>query len=157
MFEDRIEIRNPGGIYDRIKIDQLGKVQPDTRNPVIASVLETLKITENRYSGIPTIIRSMQEYGLPKPEFVDERGSFMVRLRRYGAEKTAAAPEEVENHELLLFCKTPRTRKEICEFLGLNSMTYAMQTRVMPLVEQGLIKMSIPDKPKSSKQLFYCE
>ena len=99
----------------------------------------------------------MQEYGLPKPEFVDERGSFMVRLRRYGAEKTAAAPEEVENHELLLFCKTPRTRKEICEFLGLNSMTYAMQTRVMPLVEQGLIKMSIPDKPKSSKQLFYCE
>lgn len=157
MFEDRIEIRNPGGIYGRIKIDQLGKVQPDTRNPVIASVLETLKITENRYSGIPTIIRSMQEYGLPKPEFVDERGSFMVRLRRYGAEKTAAAPEEVENHELLLFCKTPRTRKEICEFLGLNSMTYAMQTRVMPLVEQGLIKMSIPDKPKSSKQLFYCE
>ena len=44
IFEDRIEIRNPGGIYGRIKIDQLGKVQPDTRNPVIASELEVLKI-----------------------------------------------------------------------------------------------------------------
>lgn len=43
MFEDRMEIRNPGGIYGRIKIDQLGKVQPDTRNPVIASELEVLK------------------------------------------------------------------------------------------------------------------
>ena len=37
MFENRIEIRNPGGIYGRIRIDQLGKVQPDTRNPIIAS------------------------------------------------------------------------------------------------------------------------
>ena len=30
MFEDRLEIHNPGGIYGRIRIDQLGKVQPDT-------------------------------------------------------------------------------------------------------------------------------
>ena len=50
MFENRIEIRNPGGIYGRIRIDQLGKVQPDTRNPIIALELEVLKITENRYS-----------------------------------------------------------------------------------------------------------
>ena len=57
MFENRIEIRNPGGIYGRIRIDQLGKVQPDTRNPIIALELEVLKITENRYSGIPTIRR----------------------------------------------------------------------------------------------------
>ena len=49
-----------GGLYGRMRIDQLGKVQPDTRNPVIASELEVLKITENRYSGIPTIRRTMQ-------------------------------------------------------------------------------------------------
>ena len=29
MFENRMEIRNLGGIYGRIRIDQLGKVQPD--------------------------------------------------------------------------------------------------------------------------------
>ena len=65
--------------------------------------------------------------------------------------------EEVDNRELILFCKTPRTRKEICDYLGLNSVTYAIQTRVMPLVEKGIIKMSIPEKPKSPKQLFYCD
>ena len=43
MYEDRLEIHNPGGIYGRIRIDQLGKVQPDTRNPVLASALEVLK------------------------------------------------------------------------------------------------------------------
>ena len=39
MFEDRIEIRNPGGIYGRMSLDQLGKVQADTRNPVLAMAL----------------------------------------------------------------------------------------------------------------------
>lgn len=58
---------------------------------------------------------------------------------------------------LLVFCKTPRTRKEICEYLGLTSVTYAIQTYVMPLVESGKMKMTNPEKPKSSKQLFYSE
>ena len=157
MFDDRMEIRNPGGIYGRIKIDQLGKVQPDTRNPVIASELEVLKVTENRYSGIPTIRRMMQEYDLQQPEFIDERGSFIVKLYKDVMEQTAVEMDRVDNRELLLFCKTPRTRKEISDYLGLNSVTYAIQTRIMPLVERGIIKMSIPEKPKSPKQLFYCD
>ena len=157
MFEDRMEIKNPGGIYGRIKIDQLGKVQPDTRNPVLASELEVLKITENRYSGIPTIRRSMEEYDLRQPEFLDERGSFTVKLYKYKSENHREATEECENGDLILFCKTPRTRKEICDYLGLSSVTYAIQTHVMPLVEQGVIKMSVPDKPKSPKQLYYSE
>ena len=155
LFEDRMEIRNPGGIYGRIKIDQLGKVQPDTRNPVIASELEVLKVTENRYSGIPTIRRTMREYQLPQPEFSEERGSFVVKLYKYGEAVDDCEMENAEENELLQFCKTPRTRKEICEYLDLNSVTYAIQTYVMPLVEKGLIKMSVPDKPKSPKQLFY--
>ena len=157
MFDNRIEIRNPGGLYGRIRIDQLGKVQPDTRNPVLASELEVLKITENRYSGIPTIRRTMKEYHLRQPEFVDERGSFIVKLYRYENTEKTEVIESADGNDLVLFCKTPRTRKEICEYLGLNSVTYAIQTHVMPLVERGVIKMSIPDKPKSPKQLYYSE
>ena len=157
MFEDRVEIRNPGGIYGRIRIDQLGKVQPDTRNPVLASELEVLKITENRYSGIPTIRKAMQAYNLPQPEFLDERGSFIIKMYKFGEENSATEIENLEDRELILYCKTPRTRKEICDYLGLSSITYAIQTHVMPLVKSGLIKMSIPDKPKSPKQLFYSE
>lgn len=157
MFDDRMEIRNPGGIYGRIKIDQLGKVQPDTRNPVLASELEALKITENRYSGIPTIRRVMQEYNLRQPEFLDERGSFIVKLYKYEKAEQREKAENTDENGLILFCKTPRTRKEICEYLGLSSITYAIQTHVMPLVETGVIKMSKPDKPQSPKQLFYSE
>lgn len=48
-----------------------------------------------------------------------------------------------------------RSREEICAHLGLKSVTYAMQTHVQPFIDAGLIKMSLPDKPKSSKQRYY--
>ena len=156
MFQDRLEIRNPGGIYGRMRVDQLGKVQPDTRNPVLASALEVMHITENRYSGIPTIRMEMDRYQLEQPEFVDERGSFIVRLYHKTKEKTEAIHTE-EAMDLILFCRTPRTRKEICEYLGLTSVTYAIQKHVLPLIEAGQLKMSLPDKPKSPRQLYYSE
>lgn len=156
MFQDRLEIRNPGGIYGRMRVDQLGKVQPDTRNPVLASALEVMHITENRYSGIPTIRMEMDRYQLEQPEFVDERGSFIVRLYNKTKEKTEAIHTE-EAMDLILFCRTPRTRKEICEYLGLTSVTYAIQKHVLPLIEAGQLKMSLPDKPKSPRQLYYSE
>ena len=154
MYEDRMEIRNPGGIYGRIKVDQLGKMQPDTRNPVLALALETLRITENRYSGIPTIRKEMEKYHLREPQFEDTRGSFVVTF--YKADNvTKTETEDVNN--LLMFCRTPRTRKEICDYLELSSVSYAIQTHVMPLVESGKLKMTMPDKPRSSKQLYYSE
>ena len=156
MFQDRLEIRNPGGIYGRMRVDQLGKVQPDTRNPALASALEVMHITENRYSGIPTIRMEMDRYQLEQPEFVDERGSFIVRIYNKTKEKTEAIHTE-EAMDLILFCRTPRTRKEICEYLGLTSVTYAIQKHVLPLVEAGQLKMSLPDKPKSPRQLYYSE
>lgn len=155
MFEDRIEIHNPGGLYGRITIDQLGKIQPDTRNPLLASALETLGITENRYSGIPTIRMEMEKYNLRQPEFLDERGSFIVKLYKESKNDYEDMSNDEETNNLIVFCKTPRTRKEICDYLGLNSVTYAIQTYVNPLVEAGVIKLSIPDKPKSPKQLYY--
>ena len=62
-----------------------------------------------------------------------------------------------EEKQLILFCKTPRTRQDICDYLGLSSVSYAMQKYIGPLVEKGAIKMSIPDKPKSPKQLYFSE
>lgn len=76
---------------------QKSKVQVDIRNPVIAPELEVLKITENRHSGIPLIRRTMQEYGLPISEFMDERGSFIVKFFKYGDVTTSASRELKHN------------------------------------------------------------
>lgn len=122
----------------------------------MAAALEILGVTENRYSGIPTIRRAMDEYGLREPEFLEERGGFAVKFykeQKHAAVRSLEQNEEVKN--LILFCQTPRTRKKICEYLELSSVTYAIQRHVMPLVEEGLIHLSIPEKPSSQKQLFY--
>lgn len=148
MYDDRLEIRNPGGIYGRMSIDQLGKIQADTRNPVIAAALEVLGVTENRYSGIPTIRRAMEAYNLLPPEFLDERGSFIVKFYKKSI---------VQNQydDLIDFCRTPRSRQEICDFLGIKTPFYAIKQYVQPLIDSGKIKLLIPDVPGSHKQKYY--
>lgn len=159
MYEDRMEIINPGGIYGRTRPNQLGKVQPDTRNPVLAGALEVLGITENRYSGIPTIRKVMKEYGLPQPVFSDERGSFIVRFgKEPEKDMMANSPDGAAKYvdkDLISFCETPRSRDEICEFLNLKSKAYVVKEYVAPLIEKGLIEMSIPEKPRSSHQRYF--
>lgn len=81
--------------------------------------------------------------------------SFDEESRNEFRQKYHSMSNDEETNNLIVFCKTPRTRKEICDYLGLNSVTYAIQTYVNPLVEAGVIKLSIPDKPKSPKQLYY--
>lgn len=157
MYEDRLEIRNPGGIYGRLRVNQLGKVQPDTRNPVLAAALEVLGVTENRYSGIPTMRRELREYGLREPEFTDNRNEFCVCFYNADSGGTERKPDEEQERrkDLAAFCSTPRNRKEICAYLGVSSTAYAMKKYVQPLIDTGLIRMTVPEKPKSSKQMYY--
>ncbi len=159
MYPDRIEMHNPGGIYGRIRIDQLGRKQPDTRNLVLATAMKVLKITENRYSGIPTIRHAMADYGLREPVFEDHRGSFSVTFYNETIQQNTTPTEKLSDKEkaLLRFLTTPHTRQEIIAHLGLQkSPAYAVQRYVKPLQAKGLIKLTIPEKPGSPKQNFYC-
>ena len=155
IYEDRMEIHNPGGLYGRMKVEQLGKIQPDTRNPVLATALETLKITENRYSGIPTIRNECKRFNIPDPVFINERGEFVVVFYNENKTNEKGDDELSDTEKIIEFCKTPRSRNDIAGFLGLSSKTYAVQRYVNPLVEKGLINLSLPDTPGSSKQKYY--
>ena len=152
MYSDRIEFRNPGGIYGRLKVDQLGKMQPDTRNPVLVTAMEVLKLTENRYSGIPTIRQTMKAYDLPEPVFEDKRGTFIVTF--YSDRKDYDITLAEGDAALLQFLDIPRSRQEIADFLGIGTISYVMHTYINPLLEKRLIKMTLPEKPRSQKQRF---
>ena len=156
MYPDRMEIRNPGGLYGRLRLDQLGKMQPDTRNPVLVTAMEVLHLAENRYSGIPTIRRAMKEYGLRDPVFSDERGTFTVTLFNSAAGKTESDQTLLTEKEedLLSFLNVARSRKEIAEYLKIGTIPYAIQVYINPLIERGLVKYTIPGKPKSPKQKY---
>lgn len=160
MFADRLEIRSPGGLYGRMTLDQLGKAQPDTRNPFLVTMMETLGQTENRYSGIPRIRYAMAEAGLPEPIFEDRRGEFSVCLRNTRAAQSVEEGVAVEQvpisgpKDILAFCVTPRSRKEIADFLGIASTQYAIKRYIEPMVQSGAIRLSVPDHPRSPKQRY---
>lgn len=148
MYRDRMEITNSGGLYGKISIDALGKVHPETRNAVLANILELLKVTENRYSGIPTMRTEFLNAGLPAPIFSVVHGEFKVVMRNgYNKESQSISDSIVE------FCCTPRTRAELIAFTG-KSRTYTMAQMVQSLIDTGKLKLTLPEKPKSSKQKF---
>ena len=137
-------------------MDQLGKVQPDTRNSVLVSAAEILELTENRYSGIPAMRKSLAAYGMREPVFQDRRGTFVTTFFKAEAESESTGSIHAQEHgNLLEYLRTPRTRREITEFLGLKSQTYAMRRYVTPLVREGVVAMSDPDKPRARGQRYY--
>jgi len=56
--------------------------------------------------------------------------------------------------ELVEYCVVPRKRSEMQEFLGLSDRENFRSAVLNPLLEKGLIKLTIPDKPTSSRQRY---
>lgn len=154
MYRDRMEITNSGGLYGRLTLDTLGKGHPETRNPALASMLETLKITENRYSGIPTIRSEFEKANLPEPVFSVRHGEFKITM--FNGIKLETVDYSRASHtsdNLVEYCATPRSRDEIVEYVGM-SRNYVMSQIVAPLVHDGKLQLTMPDKPRSSKQKY---
>ena len=97
----------------------------------------------------------MEAYGLPAPVFENRRDEFVVTLYNTPAATDATASSTNTADALLDFCKTPRSRKEIADFLKLKTTSYAMQRYVMPLLESGKLKMTNPEHPGSHAQKYY--
>ena len=146
MYRDRMEITNAGGLYGAIDIDELGRIHADTRNKTLISVLETMHVAENRYSGIPTIRKLFAESGLPEPQFQDKRGVFRVIFYNGVSREGGADKLSLED-----FCKVPRSRKEIADYMGMTQY-YVFKNYVEPLIEKGILAYTIPGKPRSRDQ-----
>ena len=146
MYSDRMEIINSGGLYGNMPISRLGEIRPDTRNPLLADILEVMGVSENRYSGIPTMINEFAKAGLPRPEFINSGGEFRVIFRNTRQQST-------EFEDVISFCHIPRTRAEIEAFTGMGRSA-AYYNVIKPLLDQGLLSMTIPEKPKSKFQRF---
>ena len=54
----------------------------------------------------------------------------------------------------LKYCKKARFRNEILNHIGLTNKSTNFKNHVYPLIEQQWLKMTIPEKPTSSKQQY---
>ena len=156
MYNDRMEIKNPGGLYGNAIVELLGKSRPDTRNEILANALEIMNITENRYSGIPTINKELEQVDLPKAKYISDGELFEVII--YNSENRQNGIKNIKGNgikdELIEFCKTPRSRDEIVKHTGLSKY-YVINVILKEMIEYGIIGLTLPDVPKSAKQRYY--
>lgn len=147
MYDDRIEIINPGTLYGTNKLEKLGTATTmESRNPTLVRILEEKgSVIENRHSGIPTMKREMKNYGLPEPEFYEERDSFKVVFRNNNSATQVATQmatqmttqknkyEELKI-KVLDFCKEPKTSDEIREYIGVPTKSVLSRKIIKPLI-----------------------
>lgn len=151
MYNDRIEIINPGALYGTNKLEKLGTATTmESRNPTIVRILEEKgDVIENRHSGIPTMIREMKKYGLPKPEFYEERDSFKVIFRNKNVVTNEQSDTQSDTQgdtqksqldiekKVLDFCIEPKSAQEIRTYLNISSKRYVAYEIIRPLINSG--------------------
>ena len=80
IFDDRVEISNPGGLPKGLKEEDFGK-RTLARNPLIASLLHRAGYIEKLGTGVPRIKKGMMEAELPEPKFEFDK-FFVITLKR---------------------------------------------------------------------------
>ena len=166
MYNDRIEIINPGALYGTNKLEKLGTATTmESRNPTIVRILEEKgDVIENRHSGIPTMKREMKKYGLREPEFYEERDSFKVIFRNNNVvhstqesdTQSGQQSDTIQHYKdiLLKYCIIPRNAKQISEHLNIKSRQYISSYIIKPLINEGKLDYTNKSSPNARNQKY---
>ena len=80
IYDNRVEISNPGGLVPAIKKEEFGK-KSISRNPLLFSLFKSADLVEKVGSGIGRMREAMQKVKLPAPKF-EFTSFFTVTLQR---------------------------------------------------------------------------
>lgn len=169
MYDDHLEIVNPGDLHFGITPEKLAKPHESRPwNPIIANVFYRAGIIERWGMGTLNIIDWCAENDNPAPAWSEQAGSVYVTFQpaalpaaKRGAEQvtTEVAPEATpevspEVMRLLSALKGAMDRQSLQRNLGLKAEKNFRLVYLRPAIDAGLIEMTIPDKPRSSKQKY---
>ena len=168
IFKNRIEIYNPGSFPANKTPESyvMGHQRPIRRNPLIARTLYYSKDMESFATGLKRMKDVCDRVGC-RVEFETLDDGFAVIFYRRAtqklsgtAQKTAQKQEKTAQktnriNALLEYCKEPRDREEMMKFLGIKHRTTFRNGYLNPLLDEGKIAMTLPDKPQSKNQKFY--
>jgi len=83
LFQDRLEIWNPGSLPGTLTLDSLRHDHPSVPyNPLLAESLYLARYIERVGSGTQTMIELCREAGLPEPQFEQREGFFVATIWR---------------------------------------------------------------------------
>jgi ATP-dependent DNA helicase RecG len=181
IHDDRLEVWNPGVLPADLSVAALYRRHGSyPRNPLLASAVFRSRLIEQWGTGTLRIVEACQPHGI-KVEFESAVGRFIVRLKKNPAAAVAtpaaahvgaklglslnqvagdvagevAGDVTGEVRRFLEVLQTrPLTRGEAQDRLRLKGQANFRDRYLMPALKWGLVEMTVPDKPRSSRQRY---
>lgn len=137
--------------------------RPYSKNPSIAKVFREVSLADELGSGMRNTYKYTQLYSRAEPKFIEgDLFTIIIPLRPVMTDKVGPTPEVTPEvtpedsmiNKILLYCSTPKSRKEIMDHCGYSDYKNFTKKFINTLLESGKLKMTVPDKPTSSKQKY---
>lgn len=177
ILHDELVVLSYPGPDRSVRLEQLRAGRAHSRryrNRRLGEFLKELEFTEGRSTGIPKILHAMEANGSPPPEFEfdEDHTYFQVRLPVHPAAKEKNdAPSDADlpgldlefgtksalsRHQvdILASCEQLRAASELMHLTGRSDRTKFKTSLLLPLLVNGLVEMTVPDKPKSRLQRY---
>ena len=156
---------------------------PYSKNPKIAKIFREIGLADELGSGVRNITNYSEIYSGSEPIFeegdifkatvplvkavnentVSEINKMSVKelnAALVGKKALDEAPDKAPDKalekikEIVLYCKEPRTAIQIMEHFEYKNIKRFRRDYIKPLVEKGILKMTVPDKPTSKNQKY---
>ena len=141
---------------------------PLPKNPIISRFFREIGLADILGSGVKNVNRYMKEYSGEKPQFIE--GTVFKLLLPLGKNASNKRSDQLGDRlsdqlsdqlgdkdvfeKILLFCVDAKSKKELCMNFGFNDLTYFTRKYLKPLIVDGKLDFTIPDKPNSKSQKY---
>jgi ATP-dependent DNA helicase RecG len=135
LYDDRLEIFNPGNFPGMIDSNNLGDGTTYLRNPLLVRLARRLGLIEKLGTGIRLIFESCQKSGLKKPEFLE--GPDSVKVIFYFLPSGNDFSDEGDQLMALFLMREIVKVKDVISYLGVSRNTASR--KLAQLVGKGKI------------------
>jgi ATP-dependent DNA helicase RecG len=149
IFDDRVEIENPGMLPPGLTVEDLWRGVSKLRNRVIGLVSQELRLIEQWGSGIQRMVAVCRDAGLPAPVLEEIGTRFRVTL--YTARGVALPQDGIDQTILDALSRgTGLSTNQIAAHIAARTP----RTRLAGLVERGLVR-EIGSSPQDPKRRYF--
>ena len=169
VYEDKIYIWNDGEMPPNLdSTDKLFmKHSSKPYNPKLANIFFKSGMIEAWGRGFEKIREACVLYDGPLPEYeINEAGimvlckacdKYLGLLRNDGQHPDHYPNQNGQdlNKQIIDFCKEPKSVQEIMDEFYFDSRTSFRRKYLSPMLKNGVLKMTIPEKPSSKNQKYF--
>ena len=183
ILDDRVEIHSPGELPNGLTVDDIMSGTSMPRNQFLFTNANFLLPYTGAGSGIlramedkPNVTFENRESAhefvitIKREPAVDDQVSDQVtngETNQVSHQETHQETHQVANQvnhqklrltkeqqDIVNFCSVPRSAKEILDRKGLYNQSRARKKYIQPLVEMGVLEMTIPENPNDRNQKY---